>query len=68
MLSTKPFHSFQDLTTNPESPQLVLKTTLENPHGVQDVNVVAWGVTEGLKVVLATGGDDGVVRIWKYVD
>ncbi|ORZ41064.1 WD40-repeat-containing domain protein [Catenaria anguillulae PL171] len=46
--------------------------TLEQPHGVMDVNCVAWNpkgaAGEGGEGVLATCGDDGEVRLWKVQD
>lgn len=40
-------------------------------HGVYDVNAVAWCSRtnrDGLQDLLATTGDDGVVKVWELVD
>ncbi|KAH7098661.1 WD40 repeat-like protein [Auriculariales sp. MPI-PUGE-AT-0066] len=36
----------------------------EETHGVSDANVVRWCPMKGYEHVLATGGDDNVVRVW----
>ncbi|KXS16177.1 WD40 repeat-like protein, partial [Gonapodya prolifera JEL478] len=62
-------------STSPE-PQFTPSVHLPSPHGGLDVNTVAWNDAggkspdqdkDGIRFLLATGGDDGVVRIWRYV-
>ena len=36
-------------------------------HGQADVNCVRWGSVKEYGDLLATAGDDGVVRVWRYV-
>lgn len=38
----------------------------EKSHGVSDINCVAWCKAEGYGDLLATAGDDGMVRIWRF--
>ncbi|KAJ3299959.1 cytosolic iron-sulfur protein assembly [Borealophlyctis nickersoniae] len=50
--------------------EIAFKTAavLERPHGQSDVNCARWCPLEGEDSnLLATTGDDGVVRIWRYV-
>jgi cytosolic iron-sulfur protein assembly protein CIAO1 len=46
-----------------------LKATLvscyENAHGTHDINSLGWCPQIGSEDILASGGDDGVVRIWR---
>ncbi|KAJ3363920.1 hypothetical protein GGF32_003017 [Allomyces javanicus] len=44
---------------------LVRRSVLDRPHGECDVNCVAWNPHPALAHLLATCGDDGVVRIWQ---
>jgi WD40 repeat protein len=39
--------------------------TKENAHGVTDVNVAVWCPLDEYGDLLATGGDDGIIRLWK---
>lgn len=34
-------------------------------HGVADVNAVVWCPRDGFRNLLASAGDDGIVRVWK---
>ncbi|KAI9202995.1 WD40-repeat-containing domain protein [Polychytrium aggregatum] len=45
------------------------KTVLDHPnaHGDSDINCVRWGVLEEDRDLIATAGDDGVIRIWRYI-
>ncbi|KAJ3341689.1 cytosolic iron-sulfur protein assembly [Gonapodya sp. JEL0774] len=63
-------------TVDPSTSKLLPTAHLTHPHGAFDVNCVAWndaaGKTgeadkEGKRWLLASGGDDGVVRIWRFV-
>jgi len=42
-----------------------LLASVENSHGVSDVNNVAWCPREGFESILGSAGDDGVLRIWR---
>ncbi|RKP26830.1 putative cytosolic iron-sulfur protein assembly protein Ciao1-like protein [Syncephalis pseudoplumigaleata] len=45
--------------------EVTLYCTKENAHGVTDVNVAVWCPLEEYGHLLATGGDDGVIRVWQ---
>ncbi|EGF77700.1 hypothetical protein BATDEDRAFT_20611 [Batrachochytrium dendrobatidis JAM81] len=47
---------------------IVKLTTLVNAHGLNDINSVVWCPIEGFQNYLASAGDDGIVRIWEYMD
>ncbi|OZJ02634.1 hypothetical protein BZG36_04160 [Bifiguratus adelaidae] len=47
------------------SPIWNLQASIENAHGISDINAVSWHVREDHGNILATAGDDGVVRIWR---
>ncbi|KAJ3019245.1 cytosolic iron-sulfur protein assembly [Thoreauomyces humboldtii] len=51
------------------NPTFAVTTTLRNPHGHSDINSAQWCPLEkdGLGDLLATAGDDGVVRVWRFV-
>ncbi|KAI8049056.1 WD40-repeat-containing domain protein [Syncephalis plumigaleata] len=51
-------------TTNDEL-ATQLYCTKENAHGVTDVNVAIWCPLEEYGYLLATGGDDGIIRLWR---
>ncbi|KZS89270.1 WD40 repeat-like protein [Sistotremastrum niveocremeum HHB9708] len=58
--------------TNPTShvPLVELIASREDAHGIYDLNAVAWAphtTTGEMEGVLASCGDDGVVRVWKVV-
>ena len=36
-------------------------------HGVFDVNTVVWCPRTGAQNVFATAGDDGHVKVWKFI-
>jgi cytosolic iron-sulfur protein assembly protein CIAO1 len=40
---------------------------LEDVHGVNDVNSIAWCPRKGYEDLLATAGDDGLSKVWKVV-
>jgi WD40 repeat protein len=44
--------------------ELALLGTLPQPHGLMDVNAVAWCPGSGR--TFATGGDDAAVRVWQF--
>ena len=44
-----------------------LIATIENAHGVCDINCVSWCPRSGFEDYLATSGDDCTVRIWQIV-
>ncbi|KAI8873676.1 WD40 repeat-like protein [Ramicandelaber brevisporus] len=39
----------------------------ERPHGVHDINSIQWNPQPEYANILATAGDDGIVRVWKYI-
>ncbi|CDS11291.1 hypothetical protein LRAMOSA03554 [Lichtheimia ramosa] len=41
---------------------------IEAAHGVHDINHVSWFPSEVHRDWLATAGDDGVARIWRYIE
>ncbi|KAG7091245.1 hypothetical protein E1B28_010296 [Marasmius oreades] len=41
--------------------------SLPNAHGVHDINTVVWCPRSGLNHLLASTGDDGLVKVWKVV-
>jgi len=52
-------------TANNETTQFILDTCAQNAHE-GDVNCIQWHPRIGTK--LASVGDDGLVKIWKYID
>lgn len=46
-----------------DSPSWVIDQSIENGHGVYEINYVAW-YFNGTDEILITAGDDGVVNIW----
>jgi WD40 repeat protein len=50
-------------TNNPPLNKLIAR--LSSAHGVYDVNAVAWCPRKGYEGLMATAGDDGVVRVWR---
>lgn len=54
--------------SSPKTPpehKLIAKIT--SAHDVSDVNTVAWCPRKGCEDMLATAGDDSIVRVWKVV-
>ncbi|KAH8998148.1 WD40 repeat-like protein [Lactarius akahatsu] len=51
--------------TNKRPPKSRLIARLENAHGVNDVNSIAWCPRKGYEDLIATVGDDGVAKVWK---
>ncbi|CAG8434601.1 15079_t:CDS:2 [Funneliformis mosseae] len=51
---------------NPSNFSLV--ASIPSAHGVADVNCVQWYPTERHSDWLASAGDDGIVRIWRFVE
>ena len=47
--------------------QAVKVTEVSSAHGTSDINSVAWYPNEDHADWLASGGDDGSVRIWRVV-
>ncbi|KAI9595102.1 putative cytosolic iron-sulfur protein assembly protein CIAO1 [Syncephalis fuscata] len=62
--NVKVFEINEDMSTGTLSTQLAC--VKENAHGVTDVNVAIWCSLPEYGNLLATGGDDGIVRIWRY--
>ncbi|ORX91038.1 WD40 repeat-like protein [Basidiobolus meristosporus CBS 931.73] len=58
-----------DNATSPEDAenQFEVVATVEGAHGVHDVNSVVWNPNEEFGYIFASGGDDGVVRVWQYI-
>ncbi|KAI8920166.1 WD40-repeat-containing domain protein [Powellomyces hirtus] len=54
--------------TTTDMPTFTVATTLREPHGHSDMNSAQWCPLdrEGLGSLLATAGDDGAVRVWRY--
>ncbi|ORX82309.1 WD40 repeat-like protein [Basidiobolus meristosporus CBS 931.73] len=50
-----------------DAPTYVLAASVNEPHGVSDINCVQWNPTEAYSDLLASTGDDGIVRIWRLV-
>jgi cytosolic iron-sulfur protein assembly protein CIAO1 len=44
-----------------------LITEERNSHGVREVNAVSFCGREGFERVMATAGDDGIVRVWEIL-
>lgn len=40
-------------------------TEERNSHGVREVNAIGFCGREGMERVMATAGDDGIVRVWE---
>jgi WD40 repeat protein len=50
----------------PDSPLTIeIKSQMPDAHGVSDVNSVSWCPTEVGEGLLASGGDDGLVKVWR---
>jgi WD40 repeat protein len=45
-----------------------LVASVSSAHGVADVNCIQWYPTEKHSNWLASAGDDGIVRIWRFVE
>jgi WD40 repeat protein len=54
-------------STQRSPPKYKLIARLEDAHGVNDVNSIAWCPREGYEDLIATVGDDGIAKIWKVV-
>jgi len=54
-------------STNKSPPKCTMIAHLEDAHGVNDVNSIAWCPRKGYQDLIATVGDDGVAKIWKVV-
>ncbi|KAF8828252.1 hypothetical protein HHX47_DHR4001000 [Lentinula edodes] len=58
-----------DLSENPSStadvPLVKLIARLPAAHGVFDINSVVWCPRKGYEDLLATSGDDGMVKVWR---
>ncbi|RHZ77613.1 hypothetical protein Glove_174g193 [Diversispora epigaea] len=50
------------------TPNFSLVASVSSAHGIADVNRVQWYPTEDHSDWLASAGDDGVVRIWRFVE
>ena len=51
---------------SPKGTRLKVLCKIENAHN-RDVNCVNWCKVEGYKNYLGSCGDDGIVKLWKYV-
>ena len=45
-----------------------LIASVDDAHSVSDVNCVQWSSVEKFGALLASAGDDGIVKIWKLVE
>lgn len=61
-------YSILNGTNNTTTPNFSLVASVSSAHGVADVNRVQWYPTEDHSDWLASAGDDGIVRIWKFVE
>ncbi|KAG2184237.1 hypothetical protein INT44_009252 [Umbelopsis vinacea] len=50
------------------APTWNISASVSDAHGVSDINSVSWFPTEKHSDWLASGGDDGLVNIWRYID
>lgn len=50
------------------APTWTICATTSDAHGVSDINSVSWFPTEKHGDWLASGGDDGNVNIWRYIE
>jgi cytosolic iron-sulfur protein assembly protein CIAO1 len=50
------------------APTWNISASVSDAHGVSDINSISWFPTEKHSDWLASGGDDGVVNIWRYID
>ncbi|KAH8548718.1 WD40-repeat-containing domain protein [Umbelopsis sp. PMI_123] len=53
---------------NVNAPTWLISASVADAHGVSDINSVCWYPTEKHGDWLASGGDDGIVNIWRYVE
>ncbi|KAJ1660811.1 cytosolic iron-sulfur protein assembly [Dispira simplex] len=54
-----------DQATEDTTPHFVLGDRINSAHGVADVNHVVWNPSAKYGDILASGGDDGIIRIWR---
>ncbi|KAI0252953.1 WD40 repeat-like protein [Lactifluus subvellereus] len=54
-------------STERSPPKHTLIARLEDAHGVNDVNCIAWCPRKGYEDLIATVGDDGITKVWKIV-
>jgi len=66
------FQSSKESTEN-ELPSYQLSSSVTSAHGVSDINTVTWRPTnnsnqpnEAVNKIFASGGDDGLIRMWVY--
>ncbi|CAG8487749.1 7761_t:CDS:2 [Ambispora gerdemannii] len=52
--------------SNDDTLNYTVVASISSAHGVADVNCVQWHPSEIHDNLLASAGDDGIVRIWKY--
>ncbi|CAO3659979.1 unnamed protein product [Umbelopsis ramanniana] len=50
------------------APTWNISASVTDAHGVSDINSISWFPNEKHGDWLASGGDDGVVNIWRYID
>ncbi|KAJ1965872.1 Cytosolic iron-sulfur protein assembly protein [Dispira parvispora] len=54
-----------DQAADNTTPYFVLGDRVDTAHGVADINHVAWNPSAKYGDILASAGDDGVIRIWR---
>jgi len=59
------FEQDTSLSSDPNSPNYKMVASVTSAHGTADVNCVQWYPSEKHGDLLASAGDDGVVRIWR---
>ncbi|KAJ3828905.1 WD40 repeat-like protein [Lentinula raphanica] len=55
----------ENTSTEPVVPSAKLIARLPAAHGVHDINSVVWCPRNGYEDLLATSGDDGMVKVWR---
>ncbi|KAH6568415.1 hypothetical protein BASA50_005356 [Batrachochytrium salamandrivorans] len=51
-----------------DTPTLSKVSTQVDAHGLSDINCVVWCPIKEFERYLASTGDDGIIRIWEYID
>mmetsp|Transcript_14479 Transcript_14479/g.17608 ORF Transcript_14479/g.17608 Transcript_14479/m.17608 type:complete len:475 (+) Transcript_14479:169-1593(+) len=54
---------YREIDSSPDAPLFTLDTSVKKAHN-GDINCIRWHPLDG--TLLASGGDDGLVKIWKF--